>query len=55
MKLKNKKEVAEYLGVSESAINTLMTKNEIPFTRVGGSIRFITESIDEWLKNQQNV
>lgn len=55
MRLQNKKQIAGYLGVSESAINTLIAKNGIPFTKVGGSIRFITDSIDEWLKEKENV
>ena len=54
MELKTKKQLAKYLNVSESAINTLIAKKEIPYTKVGGSIRFITESIDEWLKKQQD-
>jgi len=55
MDLKSKKQVAEYLGVSQSAINTLIAKKEIPFTKVGGSIKFITSSIDEWVKSKENV
>jgi excisionase family DNA binding protein len=41
-------EVAEYLGLSQSAIRKWIRTGQIPFLRFNGVIRFDVEKIDEW-------
>ena len=47
------KEVAEYLSVSESAIRKLVTEKGIPHFRILRKIMFSKESIDTWIRNQE--
>lgn len=46
------KEVAEYLGFSETKIYRLIATSAIPFAKVGGQYRFTKSLIDEWLTAQ---
>ncbi|MCB9719926.1 MAG: helix-turn-helix domain-containing protein [Candidatus Omnitrophica bacterium] len=41
-------DVAEYLGVSQSAIRKWIRTGQIPFSRLNGAIRFDIEEIHEW-------
>lgn len=45
----NVKQVAEYLGVSLSAIRKWIRESRIPFCRFNGAIRFDKERIDQWV------
>ncbi|ONK21196.1 DNA-binding protein [Bacillus sp. VT-16-64] len=45
-------EVAEYLGVCEDTIYTMVKKKEIPHFRVRRRIFFLKEKIDEWIREQ---
>jgi len=50
-KLLNIKEVAEYLGLGEDAVNNLVTKGEIPAYKVGGLLlRFKKEQVEQYHK-----
>ena len=46
-------EVATYLNISRSTVYRLAERGEIPVTRVGRSLRFTRESIDEWLESRR--
>ena len=46
------KELANYLGFSETKIYRLVEDRRIPFARIGRQYRFVKSAIDEWLTNQ---
>ena len=47
-------EVAEYLGIGLSTFHQLRSRGEgPPGLRVGGSIRWSREGLDEWLAGQR--
>lgn len=46
-------EVAEYLGLSESAIRKWVRTGQIPFCRINGAIRFDIRAIDGWALSQE--
>lgn len=48
-KILTKKELAEFLKVSEKTIDNLR-KNGLPFFRVGNNIRFDKEKVLNWLE-----
>lgn len=43
-------EVAQYLKVTERSIYSLLSRQEIPAFKVGGSWRFRGDEIDEWTR-----
>lgn len=45
-------ETAEYLGVCEDTIYTMVKKREIPHFRVRRRIFFLKEKIDQWIREQ---
>lgn len=45
-------EAAEYLGVCEDTIYTMVKQKEIPHFRVRRRIFFLKEKIDEWIREQ---
>jgi len=45
----NKKEVAEYLKMSITSIDRFMKSEGLPYSKVGKCVRYMSESIDEWL------
>lgn len=45
-------ETAEYLGVCEDTIYTMVKKREIPHFRVRRRIFFLKEKVDEWIREQ---
>lgn len=49
------KEMAEYLGLSESIIRRLVKQNEIPFLKIIGTYKFYLPKIREWLAQQSAV
>lgn len=46
------KEVAEYLKVTDRTIYRLAAEKKIPAFKVGGSWRFRTKEINEWITMQ---
>lgn len=48
----NVREVAEYLGVSNSKIYKLVESHSIPYRRIGSVLRFGTIEIDDWMRKQ---
>ncbi|MFL9895966.1 methylation-associated defense system helix-turn-helix domain-containing protein MAD1 [Paraburkholderia sp. RL17-381-BIF-C] len=46
------KQVAEYLKVTERTIYRLAAAKEIPAFKVGGTWRFRTTDIDDWIAAQ---
>ena len=44
----NKIEVAEYLKLSIASINRFMKNDDLPYSKMGKSVRFKKEQIDEW-------
>lgn len=47
-------EVRKYLKVHRSTVYRLAEEGKIPASKVGRVWRFKKESIDEWLKKQEN-
>jgi len=43
------KEIAEYLGLTTKAIYNRVHMRRIPYSKLGGSLRFDKEAIDNWL------
>jgi excisionase family DNA binding protein len=56
VKLLNKENLADLLGISVAAINKMIARRAIPFTKVtatrGGSVRFDPAVIERWLQEQ---
>ena len=44
------KEIAEYLGLSESKVRQLVRRNAIPFVRLDGQYKFFLPIIQDWLR-----
>ena len=43
------KDVCSFLNIKESHLRSLVFKRKIPFSKVGGNLRFNKEVINEWL------
>lgn len=43
------KEIATYLGVSESKVRQLVRRNGIPYLKLDGQYRFYLPEIQKWL------
>ena len=52
----NKKSLSEYLNVSESTINKLVSNKQIPHFKIqqgqSGGVRFSKKDIDRWIQRQ---
>lgn len=48
-----KNELARTLGVSISLINRLMAEGEIPYLKLGRSVRFQTKDIFAWFQRRK--
>jgi len=46
-------EVAKYLNLSPRTIEAKVYKNEIPFVKLGGAVRFRKQDIDKWIDAQK--
>ncbi len=44
------RELAEYLGLSPITLRKKVSEKEIPYTKVGGRVRFRRTDIDRWLE-----
>lgn len=44
------KEIAEYLGVSESKIRQLVRRNAIPYAKIDGQYKFYVPTIRGWVQ-----
>lgn len=47
--------LAEFFSVSNRTVYTWMETKELPFVRLGGSLRFNQEDIEEWIKAQNET
>lgn len=47
----NIREVAQKFNVSVSSVTRLMDKRKIPFFRIGGTIRFLEEDVNQFLED----
>jgi excisionase family DNA binding protein len=47
-------EVAQVLGIGRSLIYELIARKEIPSVRLGRCIRVPAESLQRWLRDQEN-
>lgn len=47
-------EAAQALGIGRSLIYELIAQREIPSVRLGRCLRVPTESLNKWLKDQEN-
>lgn len=53
MELLTEQQVSEWTGVSLSTLRRMRTKNckdPIPFTKIGGSVRYRKELVEKWLE-----
>lgn len=52
----DKKGLAQYLNISESTINKLVSNKQIPFFKIqqaqSGGVRFFKRDIDQWVRKQ---
>lgn len=48
----DKKEIAAHYKVSVPTIDRLMTQG-LPFTKIGKSVRFDLETVEQWLKEKK--
>ncbi len=48
-------EVSKRLGIGRGAVYELVSRNEIPHIRLGRSIRFDMERIEQWIGEQMRV
>lgn len=46
------KELAEYLKLSEDHIRRLTSRSEIPYVKIGHSVRYRMSNIDRWLSSK---
>jgi excisionase family DNA binding protein len=46
------KEVAAYLGLSESKVRQLIGRNAIPYVKLDGQYKFFLPTIREWLRQR---
>lgn len=51
----SKKEVAAYLGVSVSTIDRKMKSKEIPYHKLGRTVRFSKKEIEEYLERTKEA
>jgi excisionase family DNA binding protein len=49
----NVREAAQFLGISERTIRQLITEQQVPFARVGGSLRLRRTALVEWLQQEE--
>lgn len=47
--------LAEFFSVSNRTVYTWMEANGLPFVKIGGSVRFNQEDIEEWIKEQNKT
>ncbi len=52
VKLLKVKEVAKYLSMTEQAVYQLVHRNRIPVVRIGKSLRFDIDEINNWISRQ---
>ena len=48
----NKKETADYLKMSIPSIDRYMKTEELPYKKIGKSVRYVRAEIDEWLEKK---
>jgi len=53
--LLTRKEAAEYLKISLSTLDKMTKSDQIPFYKIGDSIKYIKTEINEFLKSKRNV
>ena len=49
------KRLCEFLGVSESHAYNLLAKEALPHLHVGGTLRFVPESVEGWVRSRETV
>lgn len=53
MKLLTTKQVAELLQLNPQKIYQLVSEHKIPFVRIGSSVRFNSESLEQWIHENE--
>ena len=49
--LLNVRRAAELLNVSTRTVYALVERGEVPHARVGGQIRFVPSTLEQWLRD----
>jgi excisionase family DNA binding protein len=52
-RLLNPRQLSKVLNLSVGHCYRLVQERKIPFVRLGGSIRFRSEAIDDWIRRQE--
>ena len=47
------RELCHLLKVSRSSLFNLRAKHALPFSKLGGSIRYSRDSVDQWMKQNE--
>jgi excisionase family DNA binding protein len=45
------RKAAQLLGISTRTVYALVERNEVPHARVGGQIRFVPSTLEQWLRD----
>ena len=48
-------ELASYLRIKSRKVYDLVSKNQIPFTKVMGKLLFSKKEVDEWLNSSKSM
>lgn len=51
--LMTKKQMSEFLSVSPRQLDYLRERNNLPFLKIGGGVRFCREDVLKWLEGQK--
>jgi len=53
-RLLNVQEIAQYIGSTRLNIYQMVSKNQIPFVKIGRSTRFDVLKIDDWIERNSH-
>lgn len=49
------KELAAFLSISVAYVYTCMRQKQLPFLKIGGSVRFQRDAVREWIETQNQA
>jgi excisionase family DNA binding protein len=53
-KLCTTKEIAAFLGVTEGHVYEMRRRSDMPYVKMGGSLRFYKPDVLDWARNTKN-
>jgi len=54
MKIINVKDACEMLDIAEPTLRRMMSKGQIPYAKIGGSVKFDVAILEAWVRDQFN-